>query len=132
MLTSDSTDRLLGDCQGILIPGGFGGPGHPEGKILAAAYARTHGIPYLGIALGCKSQSLNLRAVSAGLTDANSGEFDEATPNKVIDFMPDQYSTMDKGGTMRLGIYPCRIAPGTHMHECYKTDFYIRTSQASV
>ena len=122
MLTSDSTDRLLGDCQGILIPGGFGGRGI-EGKILAAAYARTHGIPYLGICLGMQIAVIEFARGVCGLTDANSGEFDEATPNKVIDFMPDQYSTMDKGGTMRLGSYPCRIAPGTHMHECYKTDF---------
>lgn len=118
-LTADTYESILGDLDGILVPGGFGSRGI-EGMILAAKYAREHAVPYFGICLGMQIMVIEY-ARYAGLTDANSGEFDSATPNKVIDFMPGQSDTVDKGGTLRLGAYPCVIVPGTTMERCYGT-----------
>ena len=99
------------------MPGGFGSRGI-EGMILAAKYAREHAVPYFGICLGMQIMVIEY-ARYAGLPDANSGEFDTATPNKVIDFMPGQSESVDKGGTLRLGAYPCAISPDTTMARCY-------------
>ncbi|MDY3225084.1 MAG: CTP synthase [Candidatus Faecousia sp.] len=118
-LTADTYESILGDLDGILVPGGFGSRGI-EGMILAAKYAREHAVPYFGICLGMQIMVIEYSRY-AGLTDANSGEFDSATPNKVIDFMPGQSDTVDKGGTLRLGAYPCVIVPGTTMERCYGT-----------
>ncbi len=113
-----TADDILAGCDGILIPGGFGNRG-VEGKILACEYARTHNIPYLGICLGMQIAVIEYARNVLGLSDAHSGEFDEDTPHKVIDFMPDQNESIAKGGTMRLGRYPCKVTPGTLLHQCY-------------
>ncbi|MFA6948115.1 MAG: CTP synthase [Eubacteriales bacterium] len=121
-ITDENAAEILGGCAGILIPGGFGNRGI-EGKISAAKYARVQDIPYLGICLGMQIAVIEFARHVCGLSDANSGEFDEETPHKVIDFMPDQYDGISKGGTMRLGSYPCHISSGTMMERAYgKTD----------
>ena len=120
-LTPDSASEMLGSLDGILVPGGFGSRGI-EGMILAAQYAREHRRPYFGICLGMQIAVIEYARNMAGLGDANSGEFDEICPHKVIDFMPGQSDSIDKGGTLRLGAYPCEIAPGTTMERCYGTN----------
>ena len=117
-VTEESVDRLLGQADGILVPGGFGNRGI-EGKILAAQYAREHGVPYLGLCLGMQIAVIEFARHAAGLTGANSREFDEASPHKVIDFMPGQSDEIDKGGTLRLGAYECVVQPGTLLEKCY-------------
>ena len=119
-ITRDNVEEVLGSCDGILVPGGFGNRGI-EGKIAAAHYARTHNIPYLGICLGMQIAVIEFARSVCGLADANSGEFDEGSTHKVIDFMPDQSDEINKGGTLRLGAYPCHIVPGTKMAACYGT-----------
>jgi len=118
LVTEDNAEEMLGSCSGILIPGGFGDRGI-EGKIIAARYAREHDVPYLGLCLGMQIAVIEFARHVCGIEDANSGEFDEQCAHKVIDFMPDQNDSMDKGGTMRLGAYPCRIVPGTMMEKAY-------------
>ncbi len=110
-------ERLAG-AQGIIVPGGFGGRGI-EGMISAAQYARTRHIPYFGICLGMQVAVIEFARHCAGLTRANSREFDETAPDRVIDFMPGQNDTVDKGGTLRLGSYPCELADGTVIRRCY-------------
>ena len=117
-LTGDNCARLLGDLDGILVPGGFGARGI-EGMILAARYAREHRVPYLGICLGMQIAVIEFARNGAGLTDAHSGEFRPDCSNKVIDFMPGQSDEIDKGGTLRLGAYPCAVQPGTTLERCY-------------
>ena len=90
-----------------------------EGKILAARYARTHKVPYLGICLGMQTAVISFARDVLGLADANSGEFALESPHKVIDLLPDQREDLPKGGTMRLGAYPCRLAPGTKLSQVY-------------
>ena len=119
-LTCDNIDARLTGLQGIIVPGGFGDRGI-EGMILAAQYAREHDIPYFGICLGMQIAVIEYARNVCGITDANSGEFDELCKNKVIDFMPGQSDSIDKGGTLRLGSYPCTITPGTLMEKCYGT-----------
>lgn len=117
-VTPETADELLGDVSGILVPGGFGDRGI-EGKIEAARYARENNIPYFGICLGMQITSIEFARNVLGLKDANSGEFDETCKNKIIDFMPDQYGDIPKGGTMRLGAYPCAITKGTMLEKAY-------------
>ena len=117
-LTPENIGTILSDVSGILVPGGFGSRG-VEGMILAARYAREHAVPYLGICLGMQVAVIEFARNKAGIADANSGEFDELCRNKVIDFMPGQSEDIDKGGTLRLGSYPCRIRPETTMARCY-------------
>ena len=119
-LTEGNYKEILSPLDGILVPGGFGSRGI-EGMILAAKYAREEKVPYFGICLGMQILVIEY-ARFAGLSDANSGEFDADTPNKVIDFMPGQSEDINKGGTLRLGAYPCIIAPGTTMERCYGTN----------
>ncbi len=114
---SDYEDKLSG-LDGIIVPGGFGSRGI-EGMILAAKFAREHDVPYFGICLGMQIAVIEFARDVCGITDAHSGEFDELCKNKVIDFMPGQSNDIDKGGTLRLGAYPCVIAPGTTMERCY-------------
>ena len=117
-ITAANCDEMLKDLDGILVPGGFGSRGI-EGMILAAKYAREKELPYFGICLGMQIAVIEYARNVAGIADANSGEFDEQCHHKVIDFMPGQSSDINKGGTLRLGAYPCRIAPGTTMERCY-------------
>ncbi|MDO4483700.1 MAG: CTP synthase, partial [Clostridia bacterium] len=117
-ITPETADEILSPMDGILVPGGFGSRGI-EGMILAAKYAREHHVPYFGICLGMQIAAIEFARHVCGFADANSGEFDELCKHKVIDFMPGQSDDIDKGGTLRLGAYPCRIAPGTTMARCY-------------
>ncbi len=117
-ITKENAEETLAGLAGIIVPGGFGSRGI-EGMILAAGYARTHGVPYFGICLGMQIAVIEFARSAAGIPDANSGEFDEQCRHKVIDFMPGQSDDVDKGGTLRLGAYPCEIAPGTVMERCY-------------
>ena len=120
-LNEQTVENILSQCDGVIVPGGFGNRGI-EGKILTAAYCRTHNLPYLGICLGMQVAVIDFARHVCGMEDANSGEFDELSKYKVIDFLPDQSHQIDKGGTLRLGAYPCRIAEGTQMYRCYGTD----------
>ena len=117
-LSAENVANSLAELDGILIPGGFGDRGI-EGMILAARYAREHRVPYLGLCLGMQIAVIEFARHVAGIPDANSGEFDELCRHKVIDFMPGQSSEIDKGGTLRLGSYPCEIMPDTTMARCY-------------
>ena len=103
------------------MPGGFGDRG-VAGMIVTARWAREHDIPYFGICLGMQVAVIEFARHVCGITDANSGEFDPNSPHKVIDFLPDQSDTVSKGGTLRLGAWPCRIEPGTRMAECYQSE----------
>ena len=118
MNRSDFREKLKG-IQGILVPGGFGDRG-TGGMLLAAEYARTEKIPYFGICLGMQIAVIEFARNAAGIRDACSGEFHDASGHKVIDFMPGQSEDVDKGGTLRLGSYPCSIVPGTLMEQCYQ------------
>ena len=119
-ITPGNVDEMLAGLDGILVPGGFGGRGI-EGMILAARYAREKCIPYFGICLGMQIAVIEYARSVLGIGDANSGEFDELCRHKVIDFMPGQSDSIDKGGTLRLGAYPCLIKTGTTMERCYGT-----------
>jgi len=119
-ITSETAEAKLSGLDGIIIPGGFGSRGI-EGMIQAARYAREKHIPFFGICLGMQVALIEYARNVAGIEDANSGEFDEQCKHKVIDFMPGQSDHIDKGGTLRLGSYPCVIKPGTTMERCYGT-----------
>lgn len=119
-LKTDNADDILACLDGIIVPGGFGSRGI-EGMIVAVKYAREHNIPFFGICLGMQIAVIEYARNVAGISDANSGEFDDNCKNKVIDFMPGQSDEIDKGGTLRLGAYPCNIIPGTTMERCYKS-----------
>jgi len=120
-ITENTAEGLLAGLDGILVPGGFGDRGI-EGMILAARYAREQKVPYLGICLGMQIAVIACARDLAGMEDANSSEFNELCPHKVIDFMPGQSDDIDKGGTLRLGAYPCVIRKGTVLERCYGTD----------
>ena len=117
-ITRENAAEILKDCQGIVVPGGFGNRGI-EGKIFTAEYCRTHNVPYLGICLGMQTAVIEFARNVCGMTDANSREFDETSAHKVIDFLPDQHAGIDMGGTLRLGAYPCAVQPGSKLYECY-------------
>ena len=119
-LRSDNVKKTLGGLDGIIVPGGFGNRGI-EGMILAAQYARENNVPYFGICLGMQIAVIEYARNVAKIEDADSGEFNELCRHKVIDFMPGQSDNIDKGGTLRLGAYPCVIAEDTTMQRCYKT-----------
>ena len=108
-------------ADGILVPGGFGSRGI-EGKILAAKIARTEKIPYLGLCLGMQLMVVEFGRHILGDDTTNSTEFDRTTTNPVIDLMPDQEHITDMGGTMRLGLYPCQLQPGSIAHQAYQAD----------
>ncbi len=117
-LTEDNYTKELSGLEGIIVPGGFGSRGI-EGMILAAKYARETNIPYFGICLGMQIAVIEYARNVAHIADAHSGEFDELCKHKVIDFMPGQSDQIDKGGTLRLGAYPCKIKEDTTMAKCY-------------
>ncbi|MBA3778435.1 MAG: CTP synthase [Chloroflexi bacterium] len=117
-LTPENTADRLGGVAGVVVPGGFGHRGI-EGKVLAARHARENDVPYLGLCLGLQCGVIEFARDVLGKADANSTEFDMFTDHPVIDFMPDQRTMEDKGGTMRLGLYPARLAPGTRAAEAY-------------
>lgn len=111
----------LEGAHGILVPGGFGDRGI-EGKIKAIQYARENSVPFLGICLGMQLAVVEFARHVAGLNNANSGEFDENTPHPVIDLLPEQKEIEDKGGTMRLGTYPCKVVEGTLAYSAYQEE----------
>jgi CTP synthase len=122
-IASDDTEGLLAegrlrDLDGIVIPGGFGFRGI-EGKITAAGFAREHGVPFLGLCLGMQCAVIEFARDECGLAGANSSEFDPHTPYPVIDLMDEQRSVVEKGGTMRLGLYPAKLVPGTKVARAY-------------
>jgi CTP synthase len=111
-------ENILAGVDGVLVPGGFGMRGI-EGKIEAIGYARKKNIPFFGICLGMQCAAIEFARTELGLADANSTEFDTATHNPVIALMADQKSVTERGGTMRLGLCPCVLTPGSHAHEAY-------------
>jgi CTP synthase len=119
-LESTGPDDALRYVKGIVVPGGFGNRGI-EGMIATARYARTHRIPYFGLCLGMQIMVIEAARSLLGLARANSTEFDADTPHPVIDLMPDQHGVVDRGGTMRLGRYPCCLVPGTLAASAYRT-----------
>ena len=117
-LDEGNVEEVLGDADGILVPGGFGLRGI-EGKICAARRARTRLVPYLGVCLGLQVAVCEFARDVCGLAGASSAEFDPKTPHPVIHIMPDQADVTEKGGTMRLGAYPCKVVAGTLAEEAY-------------
>ena len=117
-VTAETAPTLLGGCGGILVPGGFGDRGI-EGMIAAAGYARTHAVPYLGICLGLQIAVIEFARHVLGWADAHSAEFDPDTAHPVIHLMDAQQGITAKGGTMRLGRYPCRLAAGSRARALY-------------
>lgn len=123
LVTEYTVKEMLSDCDGILVPGGFGNRGI-EGKVTAIKYARENNIPYLGICLGMQAAVIEFARNILGLKDANSGEFDPKGKNLVIDLMEQQQGIALKGGTMRLGAYPCVAKQGTMLEKLYeKSEF---------
>ena len=116
-----SCNRILSDVDGILVPGGFGDRG-VGGKILACKYARENNVPYFGICLGMQIAVIEYARNVLGYKDATSSEFNPDSKHCVIDLMPDQHGNIPKGGTMRLGAYPCKIADGSLMQKAYGQD----------
>lgn len=117
-ITRETESSILKGLDGIIVPGGFGSRGI-DGMLLAAKYARENQIPYLGICLGMQIAVIEFARNVLGLEDAHSGEFDEQCAHKVIDFMPGQSESREKGGTLRLGSCPCSIKAGSRMASCY-------------
>lgn len=117
-LDASNVNEVLSDASGILVPGGFGKRAF-DGKICAARFAREHKIPYLGICLGMQVAVCEFARNVAGLAGASSSEFDPDGPHSVIDLMSSQEDVTEKGGTMRLGAYPCKLSEGTLAREAY-------------
>jgi CTP synthase len=118
-ITEETVDELLGNVNGILVGPGFGHRGI-EGKITAIKYVREHNIPFFGICLGMQCAVIEFARNVCGMADANSGEFEKSEHN-VIDMMEEQKKITNKGGTMRLGAYPCTIEAGTKAFQAYKS-----------
>ena len=118
-LTEENAKDTLSSADGIIVPGGFGGRGI-EGMVAAVKYARENEVPFFGICLGMQIAVIEYARNVLGFKDANSGEFDEKCAHKVIDFMPGQSDEIDKGGTLRLGAYPCVIKKGTTLERLYQ------------
>ncbi len=117
----ENPEEIFADVDGIIVPGGFGGRGI-EGMIQVASYARENQIPYLGICLGMQIAAISFARDVLGYADANSFEFDENSEHTVIDFMENQSNEIKKGGTMRLGAYPCYVHDQTLLHDLYQKD----------
>jgi CTP synthase len=117
-LTKQNIKEYLLSADGILVPGGFGDRGI-EGKILASQYARENKVPYFGICLGMQMAVIEFARSICGMKDAHSSEFSETTTHPVIDLMPEQKDIDEMGGTMRLGIYPCKLRSETRAFKIY-------------
>ncbi len=113
--------KKLHKVDGVVVPGGFGVRG-TEGKILVAQYCREEGVPYLGLCLGAQIMTIEFARNVVGIKDATSEEFDAKSKNKVVHFLPGQDERRAKGGTLRLGSWPCHILKNTLAYKCYKTD----------
>jgi CTP synthase len=123
-LEQENAENQLNGVQGILVPGGFGNRGI-EGKIKAAMFARENRIPYLGLCLGMQVMTIDFGRSVLKTINVNSAEFDPSTANPVIDLMPDQQHVIGKGGTMRLGLYPCQLLGGSVAAASYQTDLVL-------
>jgi len=117
-VTAANVAELLGQADGILVPGGFGDRG-VEGKIEAIRYARENDVPFLGICLGMQLATVEFARNVLGLKGAHSTELDKETPYAIIDFLPDQSEDIDLGGTLRLGLYPCKLKEDSRARACY-------------
>ena len=117
-VTDENADEWLRDVDGILVPGGFGDRGI-EGKIAAIRYARERRIPFFGICLGMQMTCVEGARNLLGLEGAHSTEFDAETPHPIIDLLPEQKDIEDLGGTMRLGLFPCKLLPGSRAQRAY-------------
>lgn len=122
-IEADDTDmaKVMAGVDGILVPGGFGNRGI-EGKIKAIQYAREHKIPFFGICLGMQCAVIEFARHVCGMPDANSSEFNPNSTHPVIDLMPEQIDVEDLGGTMRLGLYPCKVYPDTLTSKAYNAE----------
>lgn len=120
-LSPGNVGELLGPVQGLVVPGGFGDRGI-EGKMAAITYARERRLPFLGICLGMQLAVVEFARHVCGLEEAHSSEFGPATPYPVIDLLPEQKEIEDKGGTMRLGTFPCKVASGTRAYQAYQQE----------
>ncbi|MBP0725029.1 CTP synthase [Bacillus sp. RG28] len=117
-VTTENVKELLGDVDGILVPGGFGDRG-VEGKIVTAQFARENNVPFLGICLGMQIASIEFARNVLGFEGAHTSEIDPTTKYPIIDLLPEQKDVEDLGGTLRLGLYPCKLVEGTKAHEAY-------------
>ncbi len=117
-IETEGADALLKGMDAVVVPGGFGNRG-VDGKIAAIRWAREQRVPFLGLCLGMQTAVIEWARNQAGLTEATSAELDAGTPHPVIHLLPEQQDVVDLGGTMRLGVYPCRIAAGTLAHRLY-------------
>lgn len=117
-VTAENAKDMLAGCDGIIVPGGFGDRGI-EGKVESVRYARENKVPFLGICLGMQMMVVEYARNVLGIEDANSSEFDPEGENQVIHIMPEQKDVTEKGGTMRLGLYPCKLAEGTLSRNAY-------------
>lgn len=120
-LTEQNVDEILGGIDAVIIPGGFGDRGI-EGKIAACSYARSHGVPFLGICLGMQIAVIEFARHACELSGAHSSEFAEEAAHCVIHIMPEQMGMLNSGGTMRLGAYPCKVVKGTRLHRLYQQE----------
>jgi CTP synthase len=120
-VTQATADALFHDIHGIVVPGGFGERGF-EGKIAAARYARLNNVPYLGLCWGLQVMAVEIARAVFDTDDVNSTEFDPETPYPVISLLEEQRGVVNKGGSMRLGSYPCHLVPGTMARAAYGTD----------
>ena len=130
-LNDRNVEEVLGHMDGILVPGGFGQRAF-EGKICAARYARTHDVPFLGICLGMQAAVCEYARDVADMPGATSAEFDENAEYPVIDLMPEQEDVEEKGGTMRLGAYPCKVAPGSVAYRGLRRGNHLRAPSSSL
>jgi CTP synthase len=117
-IEEQGADVLLRGMDAVVVPGGFGNRG-VDGKVAAIRWAREQRVPFLGLCLGMQCAVIEWARNQAGLTGATSAELDADTPHPVIHLLPEQQDVVDLGGTMRLGVYPCRVAPGTLAHRLY-------------
>jgi CTP synthase len=120
-IEAHDAEQFLAGIHGVLVPGGFGVRG-VDGKIAAVEYARTQQIPYLGLCLGMQCSAIEWARNVAKLDRAHSAEFDPQAKNPVINLLPEQHDVVDLGGTMRLGLYPCRLTPNTLAHSLYQQE----------